>query len=74
MKSLLIALALLALASLAAAQTPSYSGTYSFLKEGEFVQITVEEAGKVTGFISRFGEADNEKDQPFSIISSKKES
>jgi hypothetical protein len=63
MKSLLIALVLLAHASLAAAQAPSFSGTYSFLKEGEFVQITVEEAGKVTGFISRFGEADNEKDQ-----------
>jgi len=44
------------------APTPNYSVTYSFLKEGEFVQITVEEAGKVTGFISRYGDADNEKD------------
>ena len=33
-----------------------YSGTYSFLKEGEYVQITVEDAGTVTGFISRYGE------------------
>jgi hypothetical protein len=38
---------------------PSYSGTYGFLKEGEFVQLTVEDAGHVTGFISRFeGESD----------------
>jgi hypothetical protein len=61
MQKLWIALLLLVAATLSA-QTPSYSGTYSFLKEGEFVQITVEEAGKVTGFISRYGEADNEKD------------
>jgi hypothetical protein len=33
-----------------------YSGMYSFRKDGEFVQITVEEEGKVTGFISRYGE------------------
>ncbi|MGA2747107.1 MAG: hypothetical protein ABSE44_20605 [Candidatus Sulfotelmatobacter sp.] len=36
-----------------------YSGMYAFLKEGEFVQLTVEDAGHVTGFISRFeGESD----------------
>jgi hypothetical protein len=45
-----------------AAPPPNYSGTYSFLREGEFVQITVEDVGKVTGFISRYGDADNEKD------------
>src|SRR5271170_2230447 len=33
-----------------------YSGMYSFLKDGEFVQITVEDEGTVTGFISRYGE------------------
>ena len=33
-----------------------YSGMYSFLKDGEFVQITVEDEGRVTGFISRYGE------------------
>jgi hypothetical protein len=32
----------------------AYSGMYSFLKEGEFVQVTVEDADRVTGFISRF--------------------
>ena len=36
----------------------AYSGMYSFLKDGEFVQITVEDGGRVTGFISRYGESD----------------
>jgi hypothetical protein len=40
---------------------PSYSGTYGFLKEGEFVQLTVEDAGHVTGFISRFGDGESDK-------------
>src|ERR1700692_4747608 len=39
----------------------AYSGMYSFLKDGEFVQVTVEEAGHVTGFISRFGEGESDK-------------
>jgi hypothetical protein len=43
--------------STAAASATDYSGMYSFLRDGEFVQITVEEGGKVTGFISRFGES-----------------
>ena len=34
---------------------------YSFLKEGEFVQLTVEDAGRVTGFISRFGDQESDK-------------
>ena len=38
-----------------------YSGMYSFLKEGEFVQVSVEEAGRVTGFVSRFGDLDSDK-------------
>jgi hypothetical protein len=38
-----------------------YSGMYSFLKEGEFVQITIEENGKVNGFISRFGDSSTDK-------------
>ena len=38
-----------------------YSGMYSFLKEGEFVQVTVEDAGHVTGFISRYGDLDSDK-------------
>ena len=38
-----------------------YSGMYSFQKEGEFVQVTVEEAGRVTGFVSRFGDGESDK-------------
>ena len=38
-----------------------YSGMYAFLKEGEFVQVTVEEAGRVTGFVSRYGDLDSDK-------------
>jgi hypothetical protein len=44
-----------------ATAAPSYSGMYSFLKEGEFVQITVEDDGRVTGFISRYGDTDSDK-------------
>jgi hypothetical protein len=38
-----------------------FSGMYSFLKEGEFVQVTVEEAGHVSGFVSRFGDGESDK-------------
>jgi len=38
-----------------------YSGMYSFQKDGEFVQVTVEEAGHVTGFVSRFGDGESDK-------------
>ncbi len=34
---------------------------YTFLREGEFVQITVEDAGHVTGFVSRYGDLDSDK-------------
>jgi hypothetical protein len=40
-----------------------YSGMYSFLKDGEFVQVTVEEQGRVTGFVSRLGDLDSDKNQ-----------
>jgi hypothetical protein len=38
-----------------------FSGMYSFLKEGEFVQITVEGEGRVTGFVSRYGDGTSDK-------------
>lgn len=38
------------------------SGMFTFLKEGEFVQLTVED-GKLSGFISRFGETESDKGQ-----------
>jgi hypothetical protein len=41
--------------------TQAYSGMYTFLKEGEFVQVTVEDEGRVTGFISRFGDGESDK-------------
>lgn len=41
--------------------SPDYSGMYSFLKEGEFIQITIEEKGAVSGFISRYGDSPSDK-------------
>lgn len=38
------------------------SGMYSFLKEGEFVQLIVE-PGKVTGYISREGDMESDRGQ-----------
>jgi hypothetical protein len=43
-----------------AANANDPSGVYTFLKDGEFVQLTVED-GKVSGFISRFGETESDK-------------
>jgi len=70
---LLVPLALLSI-SIAWAQTsqeptpPSapnvghgYSGMYTFLKDGEFVQVTVEDEGHVTGFVSRYGDGESDK-------------
>jgi hypothetical protein len=39
----------------------AYSGMYSFLKDGEFVQLTVEDDGRATGFISRYGDMESDK-------------
>jgi hypothetical protein len=70
MKKIASVLPLLLLASLAWGQQNSppaapaqqdFSGMYTFLREGEFVQITVEDAGHVTGFVSRYG--DSQSDQ-----------
>jgi hypothetical protein len=38
-----------------------YSGMYSFLREGEFVQLTVEDKGRVSGFISRYGDQESDR-------------
>jgi hypothetical protein len=49
------------------------SGMYSFMKDGEFVQINQEEGGIITGFVSRFGDDETDKktflDQFFSKAS-----
>jgi hypothetical protein len=46
----------------ASSSATDYSGMYSFLRQGEFVQITVEEKGKLTGFVSRYGDLDSDRD------------
>lgn len=38
-----------------------YSGMYSFRRDGEFVQITIEDQGSVTGFVSRFGDEESDR-------------
>jgi hypothetical protein len=38
-----------------------YSGMYSFLRDGEFVQVTVESQGRVTGFVSRYGDLESDR-------------
>ncbi len=47
---------------LAAQQPPTedFSGAYSFLRDGEFVQINVQN-GKIDGWVSRFGESESDK-------------
>ena len=59
------ALSLLCVSLDARAQTAvardDYSGMYTFLKEGEFMQITIEGKGNVTGFISRFGDSESDR-------------
>jgi len=46
----------------APANAPDLSGMFTFLKEGEFVQLTLED-GKLSGFVSRFGETESDKGQ-----------
>lgn len=41
--------------------TEDYSGMYSFLQDGEFVQVSVEDGGRVTGFVSRYGEQESDR-------------
>ena len=36
------------------------SGMYSFLRDGEFVQLTIDD-GKLSGYISRFGDTESDK-------------
>jgi len=38
-----------------------YSGMYSFLQDGEFVQLTIENDGTVTGFVSRYGDSESDR-------------
>lgn len=36
------------------------SGMYTFLREGEFVQLTVDD-GKLSGYVSRFGDSESDR-------------
>ena len=40
---------------------PDYSGMYSFLRDGEFVQVNLEDQGKVAGFVSRYGDSESDR-------------
>jgi hypothetical protein len=42
-------------------QDENYSGMYTFRQEGEFVQVTVEDEGRVTGFVSRYGDGESDR-------------
>lgn len=44
----------------APAVSSDLSGMFTFLREGEFVQLTVED-GQLSGFVSRFGDSDSDK-------------
>ena len=69
--AVVVPLILLGCSSLLAAQSPAqgataataktYSGMYSFLRDGEFVQLTFEDEGRVTGFISRYGDSESDR-------------
>jgi hypothetical protein len=37
-----------------------YSGAYSFLQDGELLQLNIEDEGKVTGFIQRYGDTETD--------------
>ena len=34
---------------------------YTFLRDGEFVQLTIEDQGHVTGFVSRYGDLESDR-------------
>ena len=60
---LLVFLPMAAQQSKAPAPLPGseYSSMYNFLREGEFVQVTVEDKGHVTGFVSRYGDLESDR-------------
>ena len=43
------------------AATDDYSGMYTFLQEGEFVQVDFSEGGKLEGFVSSYGTMESDK-------------
>ena len=70
MKSCLVAVCLLAATvALGQNQPPpapadlddGVSGMYTFLKEGEFVEVDLEEKVHISGFVSRYGDSDSDR-------------
>ncbi len=72
MKTALLYVAMLSLSTWALAQAPAgpqtpapppddISGMYTFLQEGEYLQLNIEDQGKVTGVVSRFGDLDSDR-------------
>ncbi|HXZ79811.1 MAG TPA: hypothetical protein VEG30_07775 [Terriglobales bacterium] len=70
MKHFLAAICLLAaMTALAQNQSPppavdlddGVSGMYTFLREGEFVEVDLEDKVHITGFVSRYGESDSDR-------------
>jgi hypothetical protein len=43
------------------ATSQDVSGMYTFLREGEFVEVDVEPDGRVNGFVSRYGDLDSDR-------------
>jgi len=48
-------------APVVAPSVPDYSGMYAFRRDGEFLQLNVENDGRLTGFVSRYGDLDSDK-------------
>lgn len=44
-----------------AKSVPDYSGMYAFLRDGEFVQLNLEDDGRLTGFVSRYGDSESDR-------------
>jgi hypothetical protein len=38
-----------------------YSGAYTFLQDGELLQLNIEDEGKVTGFVQRLGDTETDR-------------
>ena len=41
--------------------TEDFSGAYSFLQDGELLQLNIEDEGKVTGFVQRYGDTETDR-------------
>ena len=58
--ALMLLVALPCIAQQAAKAQHDYSGTYSFVKDGETLQLNIDN-GKVDGFVSRLGDLESDK-------------